>query len=365
MPDRDRAVRLLIADDSATVRSLIRAMLAPEKDVVIAGEAADGKEAVLLAQKLRPNVVLMDINMPVMDGLEATERIMAACPVPIVAFSSMTRDAEALASIGMLAAGALDVMPKPDFGSDGALTECARRLSRKIRIASGVAVVRRPRGRIPAPGRFPAVPAGSPERPFAVLGIGASTGGPAALRDLLSRLPASFPLPVLAVQHITAGFTSGFVDWLQQFTPLRVRMALREDRLTPGTVLFAPEGRQMEALEDGRILAQSRKRKGVHLPSVDVLFASMAKSFGAKAAGILLTGMGNDGVEGLLEIRRAGGVTIAQDEESSTVFGMPKEAIRQGAAETVLPPAEMASFLMMLLLARPGRPGRSREGTGV
>jgi two-component system chemotaxis response regulator CheB len=189
---------------------------------------------------------------------------------------------------------------------------------------------------------------GDPGKTYGALGIGSSTGGPAALRELLSRLPADFPLPVLLVQHITPGFFHGFVEWLQQYTPLAVRLAGSFDKAAPGTVLVAPEGRQMEVFLAGAVRSISVKPKGVHLPSVDVLFSSMAEVYGKKAIGILLTGMGTDGAEGLGDIHRNGGLTIAQKEESCAVFGMPGEAIRRGAAEHIMNPEGIADFLLSI-----------------
>ena len=350
-------VRLLIVDDSPSIRAVIRAMLETDDGIRIVGEARNGFDAVELSRMLHPGVILMDVQMPEMDGIEATERIMAAGAVPIIAFSAFTWGGEAKASIDMLAAGALDVMAKPDLGTPEALKECSRTLRKKIRIASRVSVVRHLRRSAPLSRMRgePAAPCGGTQ--FEVLGIGASTGGPTALRELVSGLPADFPLPILVVQHITRGFTAGFVEWLRQHTPLRVRIAGAEDRATPGSILIAPEGRQLEALPDGAVRATSRQPCGVHLPSADTLLSSLASAYGRKCIGALLTGMGSDGVEGLLDIRQAGGLTLAQDEETCTVFGMPREAVRRGAADQVMAPASMAGLLRGLVDRRSPRKG--------
>ena len=333
-------------------------MVEGDAGIRIVGEAGTGGDAVEMARTLRPGVILMDVQMPGMDGIEATGRIMASEAVPIIAFSAFTWGGEAKASIEMLAAGALDVMAKPDLGGAGAVSDCSRVLRKKIRSASRVAVVRHLRGAVAASREreVPAVPSGGTR--FEVLGVGASTGGPTALRDLFSRLPADFPFPVLVVQHITAGFTAGFVEWLRQQTPLDVRIANEEDRAVPGSILIAPEGRQLEVLSGGVVRAISRKPRGMHLPSADTLLSSLASAYGRKCIGVLLTGMGSDGAEGLLDIRRAGGFTLAQDEGTCVVFGMPREAVRRGAVDKSMAPASMAELLRRMA----ERPARREEG---
>ena len=352
-------VRLLVVDDSPSIRAVIRAMVEGDAGIRIVGEAGTGGEAVEMARTLRPGVILMDVQMPEMDGIEATGRIMASQAVPIIAFSAFTWGGEAKASIEMLAAGALDVMVKSDLGGAGAMSDCSRVLRKKIRSASRVAVVRHLRRAVPsARGRGERAGPSDGAR-FEVLGIGASTGGPTALRELFSGLPAGFPLPILVVQHITKGFTDGFVEWLRQHTSLDVRIANEVDRAVPGSILIAPEGRQLEALPGGAIRATSRKPRGVHLPSADILLSSLASAYGRKCIGVLLTGMGSDGAEGLLEIRRAGGFTLAQDEETCVVFGMPREAVRRGAVDQSMAPASMAE-----LLRRMAERSARREGGG-
>ncbi|MBI5904035.1 MAG: chemotaxis-specific protein-glutamate methyltransferase CheB [Deltaproteobacteria bacterium] len=338
-------VELLIVDDSSSVRAIIRAMVEGDDGIRIVGEAGSGLEAVEMVESHRPGVILMDVQMPGMNGIEATERIMASRATPIIAFSALTLGEEAKASIDMLAAGALDVMAKPDLSSEAAVLDCSRVLRKKILIASRVTVVRHlrhtlsmARGRRLLPGR-------EVIGRYRAVGVGASTGGPAALREIFSRLSPTFPLPILVVQHITSGFTEGFAEWLQQHTSLRVRVARESDRAEPGTILMASEGRQMEVAADGTVCAASRKPCGVHLPSADVLLNSLASAYGKAAVGVLLTGMGADGAEGLLAVRRAGGLTLAQNEESCAVFGMPREAVRKGAVDELLPPASIAEMM--------------------
>jgi len=351
-------LRLVVVDDSSAVRDVLRAMIEVDDGIRIEGEAGTGREAVELVQSLRPDVVLMDVRMPEMNGIEATARIMASCPTPVIVFSSHTGMAEARESIDILAAGALDVMAKPDLDSEEALRECSRELRRKIRIASGVVVVRRIRRVVPENGGEGPLSGRDTGKRFRMLGVGASTGGPGALRELFSKLPASFGIPIVVVQHITAGFSEGFSEWLQQYTPLTVRIARPRDRAASGTVLLAPEGRQMEVFPDGTVSAASGETGNGHIPSADVLLSSVALSFREDAVGVLLTGMGADGVEGLLKIRQAGGRTYAQNEESCVVFGMPGEAVRRGAAAEVLDPAAIARSLRSLPAGRRRSDGR-------
>jgi len=331
-----------------------------DEGILIAGEAGTGREAVEMARALIPGVILMDVQMPEMNGIEATARIMASKAVPIIAFSAFTWGEEAKASIEMLAAGAVDVMAKPDLGVAGTVNDCSRVLRKKIRSASRVEVVRRLRGAAAVSGARGVVPEPFDGTRFEALGIGASTGGPTALCELFSLLPTDFPFPILVVQHITAGFTDGFVEWLRQHTPLNVRVASEEDRAMPGSILIAPEGRQLEALPGGVVRATSRKSRGVHLPSADALLSSMASAYGRKCIGVLLTGMGSDGAEGLLDIRRAGGFTLAQDEETCVVFGMPREAVRRGAVTRSMAPASMAQLLRRIVERSARREGGGR-----
>jgi len=332
-------------DDSSSVRAIIRAMVEGDDGIRIVGEAGSGGDAVAMVHTLRPAVILMDVQMPGMNGIEATERIMASRATPIIAFSALTLGEEAKASIDMLAAGALDIMAKPDLATEAAVRDCSRVLRKKILIASRVAVVRHLRHTISPARREHRLSRREIGRRYAAVGVGASTGGPAALREIFSRLPPTFPLPILVVQHITSGFTEGFADWLQQHTSLRVRVARDRDEAAAGTILMAPEGRQLEVTPDGRVRTLSSTPRGVHLPSADVLLSSLASTHGKAAIGVLLTGMGADGAEGLLEVRRAGGLTLAQSEESCAVFGMPREAVRKGAADELLSPSSIAEAL--------------------
>ena len=341
-------IKVLIAEDSVTVRQRIAGVIAREQDMAVVGEAADGKRAIELCLAQRPDVITLDMMMPVVSGLAATEYIMAFCPTPIVIVSGSADRGEVFRTYDALAAGALDVLEKPR--PDEALDAWDRKLVDTVRVASRVRVITHPRGRLRSARDFDlSAMAGTPDLSLAgdgprVVAIGASTGGPKAIVDILQSLPRDFQLPILIVTHISEAFSAGFVDWLSANSPLPVRMARQDDLVQGPGVLVAPSERHM-ILNGTRLqLTQDVPRHSCR-PSVDVLFDSLARHSGRNAIGILLTGMGRDGADGLLAIRRAGGVTVAQDEASSVIFGMPGEAVRLGAAAHVLPPAGIGAFL--------------------
>lgn len=365
------STRVLLVDDSPTVRMIVRGILSIEPGFTVVGEAENGERGVAMTKALLPDVIVMDINMPVMGGQEATEQIMAEVATPIVAFSSLTLSGEARASIDVLAAGAVDVMGKPDLSDEAEVTRCASALRRKLKIASKVAVVRHLRGRTSSPDKAAKgssvastgdVHALDWGKKATLVAIGSSAGGPLALRNFLSGLGSDFPLPILLVQHMTTGFTQGFADWLSDGSPLPVVLASHGDRVVPGRVLVAPDARQMELNKDGTVSTASDVPCGGHLPSVDVLFESVADVVGASAVGIILTGMGADGVDGMLKMRKAGALTLAQNRETSAVFGMPGEAMKRGAAERALSPQRIAALLCSL--AKEG-PAGNRFSRGV
>jgi len=336
-------IRVLVADDSLTVRKRIVDLITAHPDFEVVAEAADGREVVEACQRLRPDVITLDMMMPVMSGLAATEYIMAFCPTPILIVSSSFNRGEIFKTYDALAAGALDVLEKPrDDNAEGAWE---RRLISTLRIISRIKVITHPRGRWAHLGQnstpaveSPSVSNGAVRAKCELVAIGASTGGPGAVVDVLGGLPKDFSLPILLVIHISRVFGAGFAEWLNGLSPFPVAFARHGERVPPaGTcrVLLAPPDEHL-IVRDGRLwLTQDEERHSCR-PSVDSLFESVATQFGARAAGCLLTGMGRDGAKGLLAIRQAGGRTIAQDEATSVVFGMPREAIRLGAAEQVL-----------------------------
>lgn len=337
-------IRVLVAEDSAVTREFLVALLQRAPGFEVVGAARDGAEAVEEAERLRPDVVVMDVHMPRMDGLEATRRIMAAVPTPIVLVSATTRD-EAALGFEALKAGAVAVSGKPVGPERPDHETSARAFVDTVRLMSEVKVVRRwPRreARAAAPGRA------APERRVRLVALGASTGGPAALAQILGDLPSDLEAPILIVQHITPGFASGLAEWLAKETRLRVKLPEPDETVRTGAVYLAPDGVQMGIRPDGRIhLAAGPGGDGL-CPSASYLFESVAEAYGRWAMGILLTGMGRDGAAGLRRLRMAGGVTVAQDEATSVVFGMPAEAVRLEAAEYLLPPDGIVRFIRAL-----------------
>ncbi len=346
-------IRILVADDSTTVRKRIVEVLSAQPDFEVVAEAADGREAIEACQRLRPHAVTLDMMMPVMTGLAATEYIMAYCPTPILVVSSSFNRGELFKTYDALAAGALDVLEKPLGDHTDPAWE--RRLASTLRLIARIKVITHPRGRLAhlSSGRQPPispVPLIAARAGCELVAIGASTGGPGAVVDVLQGLPAGFPLPLLVVIHISRAFGAGFAEWLNGLSPFPVAFARDGEPLpAPSTcrVMLAPPDEHL-LVRDGRLwLTQDPERHSCR-PSVDALFESVAHELGPRAAACLLTGMGRDGAVGLLAVRQAGGITLAQDESTSVVFGMPREAIRLGAAEQVLRLDQIAPALAAL-----------------
>ncbi len=335
-------IRVLVADDSPTFRAVMRHILSRAPDVEVVAEAADGLEAVAQARALRPDVITLDVVMPRMSGLEALEEIMRAVPTPVVVVSARGEDQQL--GFRALGLGAVEVVAKPQ-GEPARRERQAEAIRLAVRAVAGLTLVgRRPRAARtgPAPARI------APRRlPIEVVGVAASTGGPQALARILSQLPAAYPAPILVVQHIAPGFEGGLVRWLGSATPLAVRIAEAGEPISPGTVLFAPEGRHL-AVDRGRVRLDGGPPVRGFRPSGTVLFESLAAEFGARAAGLVLSGMGDDGVVGLSTLRARGGFAAAQGPESSVVHGMPGAALERGAAEVQVELEEIASLLSRL-----------------
>jgi two-component system chemotaxis response regulator CheB len=336
-------IRVLLAEDSAVTRAHLSYILEEDPQIELVGAAHDGQQAVELTANLRPDVVLMDIHMPVLDGYEATRQIMRDTPTPIVMATASSSQAETRGGFTALEAGALVLLNKPPALWDEGHEEAARELVRTLKLMAEVKVVRR-RHQVNGHAARARLHTPSPREPR-LIAIGASTGGPQALSVLLDALPAPLSLPILLVQHITDGFVEGFVDWLGTHTPMRVVVATHGLQFRGGTIYVAPSGSHMAVTRAGHIQLVDGPPLHGFKPSISRLFASVADSCGREAVGVLMTGMGRDGADGLLQMRNTGALTIAQDEGSSVIFGMPGEAVRLDAACEVLPPAEIAEAL--------------------
>jgi two-component system chemotaxis response regulator CheB len=351
-------LRVLIVDDSLTVRRRLADGFASDTSCEVVGEAVDGQQAFEQCQRLRPDVVTMDLMMPKVDGLRATELIMGHCPTPIIVLSAAENRTEGLRTLDALAAGAVDAVDKPSGLLD---SKWMQTLVSRVRVAARVRVITHVRARLQSetsPARIPPQRVAAPSVPPRLLVMGASTGGPAAVRHILRSLPSDFPLPVLLVLHITEHFDTAMVEWLEGQSGLQVRNAVDGEVLPmPGRVAvrMAPGNRHL-VVRAGRLRLVDGPERHSCRPSVDELFESVARELGAAAIGCLLTGMGRDGAEGLAAMRRAGAATVVEDESTCVVFGMPREAIRLGAAQHVVGLTEIPPLLTAL--ARAG----AREG---
>ena len=329
-----KKVRVLVVDDSALMRKLIPQMLAADEAIDVVGTAMDGSFCLKKIEELKPNVVTLDLEMPGMNGIDTLKEIMRHKPVPVIVFSSHSTEG-ATVTMKALGLGAFDFVTKPRDAS-AHMAETARELIAKVKAAADCKLKPRVLPGTPAKPEKVAAPTGAPNK---IVAIGVSTGGPQALEFVLSQLPGDFPGGITVVQHMPDGFTDMFARRLDEVCPLRVKEAQSGDLLLPGRVLICPGSRHMKVkrlpLGDIAVLSDEPRVNG-HRPSVDVLLKSVAEEFRGNAVGVLMTGMGDDGAEGLGAIKREGGMTIAQSEESCVVYGMPKAAIERGYAIRVV-----------------------------
>lgn len=347
--------RVLIVDDSAFMRKVLHSLIAADPQLEVCGEARDGRDAVTQAEAAKPDVISMDINMPHMDGLQATEIIMSSNPRPILIVSSESREGAEI-TLKALQLGAIDFVAKPTGGVDLDLSSVKEEICRKLKMAAKVRVVRTAtRSRVPqeasstqrsesAPASFgqiaqngAAAPAHSRGGKFPVVVVASSTGGPATLMKFAPFFPKDFPGAVVVVQHMPGNFTALFSKQLAEVSRIRVKEAEPGEMMAPGQLYVCPGSHHLRISPTGRVSLDDGPRIGGYRPCADLTMESAAEYAGAMTIGVVLTGMGNDGAKGVQAVRAAGGISLAQDESTAVIFGMPQEAIATGAVDQVLP----------------------------
>ncbi|HVE84285.1 MAG TPA: chemotaxis-specific protein-glutamate methyltransferase CheB [Myxococcales bacterium] len=353
-----KKVGVLVVDDSPICRQLICDALARDPDMEVVGMAADGREAVALSTKLHPNVITMDVDMPVMDGLAAVETIMAENPTPILVLTADPRHQAPELTCKALEVGALALQVKPSLDASPE----AWNLAREVKLLSSVRVIRHLRGankrRPPPPPQVssPQQVAAFSSAPFGVVAVVASTGGPQVIHKMLSELPGDFPAPIVLVQHINASFAESLAGWLAAASKLKVRLAHDGDVLVPGEVLVAPPGKHLVIPARGKVSLVPGEPRDGHCPSGSTLLESVARVYGRRSVGMILTGMGADGAEGLAAIKAAGGKTLVQSEESCVVSGMPGAALARKVVDFIVHGDDVSHALLRLARSEPVSP---------
>ncbi|OCR01828.1 chemotaxis response regulator protein-glutamate methylesterase [Oscillatoriales cyanobacterium USR001] len=355
-------IRVLLVEDSPVVLIILKRIFVSSPEIEVVGTAQNGLDALELIPKIQPDVICTDLHMAQMNGLEFIREVMAKFPRPILVISASVQAEDTYNVFQLLEAGAVDVFPKPTSGCASDYEQLKLELTAKIKVLSGVKVFTRhqrnkevgtQRSNYQSLITHHQLPiTNNKSQIIKVVAIGASTGGPQALHAIISQFPANFPVPIICVQHISEGFLKGLVDWLASGCKLPVKIAAAGELPQPGNVYFPPEKRHLQLDKTGRFIYSSGLPLNGHCPSVSVTFNSVASFYSRSAAGVLLTGMGKDGADGMLSIAQAGGLTIAQDETTSIVFGMPKEAIALGAVQHILPINAIAPLLLSKILNR-------------
>lgn len=350
MIDSPGQIRVLIADDSLVAREMLAQILATDPRIEVVGMAHDGREAVEMVASLKPDLVTMDIHMPRMDGLAATEQIMAYNPTPILVVSSSVHGEGMGRAFDALRIGALDVIKKPEARDWAELEKIGREVIKRVKILSRIRVITHIAGKRPQrAGEPPTQPVHHARQGArSIVAIGSSTGGPSALLNVLGRLPRDFSVPIVIAQHIADGFIPGLVNWLDAGCQIQIREAAENETALPGSAYLAPTGFNLEM--DGYTMRFSKPHLGqLYIPSADSLFMSVASTFGRNAVGVILTGMGADGAVGLKRMREAGATTLGQDEATCAVYGMPKAALELSAVTTELPVLEISAEVERLV----------------
>lgn len=341
-----KMIRVLIVDDSPVARGILRDLLEGQEGIEVIAEAIHGQEAVELVEKLRPDLVTMDLNMPVMSGIEAIAQIMYSKAVPILVVSN---ESDAELAYQAISSGALEVIAKPRY-----TLEEAEVFADKVRLLAGVSVITRMRQRYvsepqqmtPAAYQLPNVAVSNVQQVFV---IASSTGGPQALASLLPQLPADFPAPILIAQHISDGFIDGMAQWLSGLCQLPVKVAENGESLRNSCVYLSPSEHDLTVTARGYLALTQRSAKDIYRPSCDALLTSVADVFGSQAVGIIMTGMGRDGAKGMRAIYNKGGITLAQDEASSVIYGMNAEAVKLGVIQREIPLASIANEMLQIV----------------
>lgn len=343
-------IKVLVVEDSPVVREFLVHILGADPRIQVIGTANDGEQAIEAVARQRPDVITMDLHMPKLDGLEATRRIMETHPTPIVIVSGSTDPLEVATMFRAMEAGAVAVLRRPAGIGHPDHEASAGELVQTVKLMSEVKVIRRwPRaGRQPELARPAQAHRAQVEAKVKVIAIGASTGGPPVLQTILAALPQDFPVPVLIVQHMAAGFTQGFVQWLAQTSSLPVHLATHDEPIRAGHVYVAPDEFQMRVGRGGKIVLTKDEPENGLRPSVSYLLRSVVEVYGRDAVAGLLTGMGRDGADELKLLRDRGATTFAQDKDSSVVHGMPGAAIKLDAATLILQPEKIATVLTSL-----------------
>lgn len=341
-----KKIRVLIADDSDVARGILRSLLEEQDDIEVIAEARNGREAIELVQQLRPDLVTMDLNMPLMSGIEAIDHIMHHKAVPILVVSN---ESDAELAYEALRCGALEVIAKPAYDA-----EAAQRFQSQVRLLAGVPVITRLRRRMMAEPIAEPVFHISPLEPALagyqqVFVLASSTGGPQALACLLSQLEADFPAPILIAQHISDGFIEGMAQWLSGLCKLTVKVAEEGEYIRAGYVYLSPSEQHLTLGADRRVKLKARAERDIYRPSCDELLSSVATVFAENAIGVIMTGMGHDGTLGMTAVHSHGGITLAQDEASSVIYGMNAEAVNAGVIQRELPLARLAEEMLRIV----------------
>ncbi|MHB9072282.1 MAG: chemotaxis-specific protein-glutamate methyltransferase CheB [Desulfobaccales bacterium] len=353
---RSELVKVLVVEDSPVVRDLISHILTNAPGIRVIATAATGEEAIEAAARLKPDLITMDVNLPGIDGYEATRRIMETDPAPIIIVSASYDPKSLGKTFRMVEAGALAILPPPLGIGHPEFQARADELIRTVKLMSEIKVVRR----WPKAAPMPRIAVKKTSKRIELVALGASTGGPLVLKKILGGLGADFPAPVLMVQHMSPGFVTGLAEWLGQTSGFPVQVAQQQEQILPGNAYLAPDGCHMGIDRFGRIELNTEAPVNGLRPAIASLFRSVAERYGPHAVGILLTGMGTDGAAELAAMKEKGAITIAQDKESSVVHGIPGEAIKLGAAIYVLAPEQIAELLKTLTITT----GSKHQGIG-